>query len=507
MHQDNRLVRQSEHHLTLAHNYDFPVDFLATEGVPLESKGVDELLGVTRLADTLSLLQKRAPYYFGGVNPSIEKISVTPDFHKGAGIPIGTVLSTQGFAVPQAIGNDVNCGMRLMSTPLDRQSVESAIDRIVDHTRYVFFEGGRGIPMTSDQREALVLRGLPGLLAQADETSGMGIWEQIDPDRELSELQKVHNQGGFDTLTSFALQDYLQSKETATYDNLIGGLGGGNHFAEVQYVKKIHDGYTANAWGIKEGQVVIMVHCGSLGLGHIAGRWFLEQLRNYWPDGLPHPENGIYPLPIEGPSELYSRFMTSMNNAANFAFGNRFFLAQMLRKSMMEIIGDFDITTIYDAPHNLMWQDRPGHYIHRKGASPAHDWDGMADTPFSLYGEPVIVPGSMGASSWLLAGRGSELASHSSCHGAGRALSRGEALKVDDRQLDDFLGRFRVVAPVDPKRADIRQQKHVLKAWRNALKREAPFAYKSITPVIETLSSAGMAKPVAELFPLLTVKG
>jgi len=469
---------------------------------------VDELLGFAEIEGLARSLSSEDPEFFGGSEPKVQRIAVTPDFHKGAGIPIGTVLQTEGFVVPQAIGNDINCGMRLMTTPLERTDLESEMDAIESKTREVFFEGKRQIPMTPSQREAMVLRGLRGLLENAHETEGVGIWGQIDTSTELNSLDHVHAGGGFETDRAFALEDYLLQGRSLSYDNLIGGLGGGNHFAELQYVKEIHDGAIAHQWGLKRGQIVVMVHCGSLGLGHVTGRWFAEKIREIYPKHRPHPANGIYPLPVRGEhAALFESFMNSMRNAANFAFGNRFFLAQMLRAAVGNVVGEFDMETLYDAPHNLLWETGDGQFIHRKGASPAGGWEAMADTPFLTTGEPVIVPGSMGASSWILAGKGSEPSISSSCHGAGRALSRNDAAKVDDEQLDKFLESFRVVTPVDPKRPDIKRQGKIIEAWREALKKEAPFAYKSITPVINTLEQARMATPVAELYPLMTVKG
>jgi tRNA-splicing ligase RtcB (3'-phosphate/5'-hydroxy nucleic acid ligase) len=234
-------------------------------------------------------------------------------------------------------------------------------------------------------------------------------------------------------------------------------------------------------------------------------------MRQIYPAGTAHPGNGIYLLP-EGErfaGEL-EQFRRAMRNAANFAFGNRFFLALMLRQSLERAIGPTDMRVVYDAPHNLMWEwETPEGrlYVHRKGATPAGGWQEAAGSAYEHWGEPVIVPGSMGAPSYLLLGSGSQRALCSACHGAGRQLSRGLAMQVDDAELDAFLAAFRVVTPVDPRRPDIRARRDILGKWRQELKQEAPFAYKDITPVIETLRDAEVAQPVVELFPLMTVKG
>lgn len=145
--------------------------------------------------------------------------------------------------------------------------------------------------------------------------------------------------------------------------------------------------------------------------------------------------------------------------------------------------------------------------IHRKGACPARGFDAMVDTPFAYYGEPVLVPGSMGASSYILVGGGFDGSNQSAAHGAGRALSRGSSMKGFDKEFAEFLERFRVVTPVDLRRQDIRARRDIVDKKLAELRQEAPFAYKGIGPVVETISDSGMARPVVELTPILTVKG
>jgi tRNA-splicing ligase RtcB len=159
---------------------------------------------------------------------------------------------------------------------------------------------------------------------------------------------------------------------------------------------------------------------------------------------------------------------------------------------------------LWDSPHNLMWEEGNGIVTHRKGSTPARSTDGMESTPYP-WGEPVIVPGSMGAPSYILRGKGRADALESACHGAGRALSRGDAARGYDAALDAFLGEFCVVTPVDPRQ--IHGRSDLVDAWREAIKQEGPHAYKAIGPVIDTIRNAGIAEPVAELWPLMTIKG
>lgn len=510
--QDRRLERKTPCSLYLPNDWDIPVRFCANDRIQLEEDGVDQLLGVVSTQETVERLLQDAPGFLDHkADPRVLEISVSPDFHKGKGIPIGTVIATQGFVLPQAIGNDVNCGMRLMTTSYKRDQLVGKLDAIEKKLRHVFFQGGRDLPMTPAQRQALVRNGIPGLIETFQATKDKGIWRFFNADEETANLSRIHGGGSYPTEDVFALTDYISEDREISHDSITGTLGGGNHFAEIQFVKKILDGPTAYEWGLTEGQIVVMIHTGSLGLGQITGGYFLDLMREVYPKGLPHPENGIYLLPTTGEYEdHFRRFRTSMSNAANFAFGNRLFLALMVRSALESELGASEMKVVYDAPHNLIWEETlyDGQvFIHRKGATPANGFERMTDTPYEYYGEPVIVPGSMGAPSYLLRGTGNRDFLSSACHGAGRQLSRGAAMHVDDMELDEFLESFRVVTPVDFKSHEMRNRPDILEKIRAEIKQEAPFAYKEITPVIETLLEADVAHPVAEFYPLMTVKG
>ena len=503
--QDHRLTRVDPTLLTLANDWGIPVRVFANERIPLGREAVDELLNVLSIQATVDLLCEQAPGFFAAPDPAITDVVLTPDFHKGAGIPIGTVLRTRGFAVPQAIGNDVNCGMRLMATSLRAEQVTANLDAIERELRHLFFAGGRGIALRPAQREALLRFGLPGLL---DASGGAADGWRLDAGAAANaDLERMHGGGGYPAALLPALDGYVSGAGGSSYDSLIGSLGGGNHFAEIQCVRRIHDRAAAHAWGLSEGQVVVMVHAGSLGLGHIANGSVLDAMKAIYPAGLAHPANGIYPLPA-GADAAFARFTTALRNAANFAFGNRFYLSLMMRRGLAAAVGALETRVIYDAPHNLMWPEADGaSFVHRKGATPAGGWEQVAGTAYEHWGEPVIVPGSMGAPSFLLLGAGHAGSLCSACHGAGRLMSRGAAMQVADAELDAFLDAFRIVTPLDPRRPDVRGRRDILAKWRQEVKQEAPFAYKDIAPVIETLRDGGVARPVVELFPLLTVKG
>jgi tRNA-splicing ligase RtcB len=484
---DSRLVRIDDSWLRLPNRWDIPVDICAGPDVPIESSAVEEILTVLETADALSRL--------GG---EITRVVLTPDLHKGAGIPIGTVLETRGALIPAAVGNDINCGMRLETTALTVEQVRPRLDALERRLRHLFFEGGRRIALSGAQREALLREGLPGLLGAGRTPDG--VWSALSPSDGLP--GRIHRPA-YPTTTAEPFRDWISSAGGTSYDSIIGSVGGGNHFAELQYVAAVHDRQAAYAWGLGVGQVVLMVHSGSLSLGHQANASGLDQARAAWPAGVPLPS--IVPMPLD--SARVPRYLDAFGNAANFAVGNRFFLALMMRDALATECGEVNADLVYDAPHNLLWRHDDDRVVHRKGATPAGGYEEMAGGPYAMWGEPVIVPGSMGAASYVLRGRGNPRTLASACHGAGRRVPRGATARGSEADLDSFLQDFRVVTPLNHRDPAIARRTDVMSAWRRDLKQEAPWVYKDIGPVVASLGRAGVADPVVELRPLLTVKG
>jgi len=505
-----RLRRVDDTRLAVDNPHGIDATLFARDDVPVEPAAVDELLSLLDVRDTVTRMAEAQPDAFDD-EPAIPRVAVTPDFHKAAGVPVGTVLATEGFLIPQAIGNDVNCGMRVHTTSLTVGQLDGKMDELESACRRIYFEGGRNIPMTRAQRTALFTNGLMGLLEAVPREQADGLWRLFHEQNLERDLDKVEQLGSLRAERVFGLDDFLGPEEGFSRDSQIGSIGGGNHFVEVQAVEKILDGTAAHAWGLKVGMVVVMVHTGSVGVGHLCGGYFRDVIRKLYPAELRHPDNGVFVLPT-GPR--YRReadtFRDALHNAANFAFANRLFLALMLKASLESVLGDVDFPLVYDAPHNLVWREEAAgrvRWVHRKGACPARGVEAMAGTPYRYLGEPVLVPGSMGASSFLLVGLGNAEALASASHGAGRALARGEAMRGHDAEFDDFLRRFRVVTPVDFRRPDLQARRDILQKKLDDLKQEAPFAYKGIGPIVRTLETAGIARPVAELRPLMTVKG
>ncbi|RYE92324.1 MAG: RtcB family protein [Myxococcales bacterium] len=511
---DARCRRLDDVRVAIDNPYDVPVTLFAGREVAIEPGAITELtafLALRRTLDALTDAQRRgqiAPFW--GDDPGrIERVVLTPDFHKGSGIPVGTVVDARGFVLPRAVGNDVCCGMRLLVTDLRRDELVDHLPALEKRLRELFFEGQRDIPMSPRQREALLRRGLPGLVETAGDNAGQGAWCDYDPRQQRDDLARAHLGGGLATRGTFAFDAFIRASGSPSgRDPQIGSIGGGNHFVELQSVEDLLDGPTAHAWGVGRGQVAIMVHTGSVGLGHLVGGHFDDLARGLFPATLPAPSGGFYPLPTTGPLAAHAAaYLDAMGNAANFAFGNRLFLGLMALRALRETLGrPVASRLVHDAPHNLIWAQGDDRFVHRKGATPALGIDPLGG-PYAYTGRPVIIPGSMGASSYLLAGSGSDEALCSACHGAGRLVPRGQAAHADDAASRRDLGHLRIVTPIDPQSPRLRGRRDILERHHQRLKEEAPSAYKPIAPVIDSVARAGIARPVARLWPLVTVKG
>lgn len=481
--------------------------YLPEDSTP-DKNAMAELYQMTELEETLERLT--AAGFFRGDGQRIVKIILTPDFHKGAGIPIGTVMMTKGFAVPQAMGNDINCGMRFYTTDMSEERIQEKLPELTKKIRHIFFEGGRQIPMTGRQRQALFHYGLEGLLETNRDSGKSGLWQYYQPEIQERWLNRTVFRGSLKADHVEGLEDFIGSYDQLTYDDQIGTVGGGNHFLEVQRVAEIYDGQTANAWKIKKGAVAVMLHAGSLMIGHHGGLLNRKICQEIYPAGLTHPGNKIYPIPETGISpEAWKRFWSASGNAANFGFVNRLFLGFMIQHALTGVLGEFDMELLYDAPHNYIWKrqiDGEDYYIHRKGACCAGGCEEMEGTEFAYYGEPVMIPGSMGSSSYLLRGLGNPDSLWSASHGAGRKKSRGDAIRGNDEEFRRFMETFHIITPIDPDRSDLKGRTDILKKWEESIRAEAPYAYKDIDEVIAVHAAHGMAVPVARMEPIFTVK-
>ena len=289
-------------------------------------------------------------------------------------------------------------------------------------------------------------------------------------------------------------------------------LGGGNHFIEIQRVERVDDAGIARAWGLWEGQLVVMLHSGSRGFGHEVGGQFMklavEVAKRH---GLALRDRELAYMPLE--AREAQAYLGAMACAANFAFANRQLMAQLVRRNLRHAFApDLAVKTVYDVPHNIAkFEFVAGGpkgegrrmCVHRKGATRAFPPARMAGSPYAETGQPVLIPGSMGTASYVLAGIESGAESLFSVnHGAGRLMSRTAAAGV--------IRRGRVVKPGRITDAQFRKSMegvHLICADRLAIKEEAPDVYKDIDIVIDTVVGAGLATCVARLVPLAVLKG
>lgn len=489
--------RTDPYRLKLQNDLHAEVTLFANRQVPFDRKATAQLHNLLDIEHTVQRWKAQHPEHIPA-DAALQKVVLTPDFHKSSTLPVGTVLQTRHFFLPQATGNDVGCGMRLHLTELQAEQVLEQRARLIPALRHMFFEAGRNIPMNRLQREALLREGMMGLLETTPISLQTGLWQDFHLQDLWQDAEHTERLGSLPASSTPGLQDFLGNK-AFTRDGQVGSLGGGNHFAEIQRVARILDPVRAHLWCIRENQVVVMVHSGSVSVGHTSAGMVEAVLKELARQG-PSQARGFVPMfHMKHQAEIQT-LQDALHNAANFATVNRMMLALMVCSVLRNCGLETAFPLLYDAPHNMLWREGES-WIHRKGATPARGMEDLMGTPFQSTGEPVLVPGSMGTSSFLMAGLGSEEALCSASHGAGRVLSRGQAMQKPSDGFATWLDR--VVTPLDVRRvrSDIARD-HLKDLWQ-----EAPEAYKNIQAIMETLQGADMATPVAELEPLLTLKG
>ena len=418
-----------------------------------------------------------------------------PDIHWGYGFPIGGVAATDvnagGVVSPGGVGFDIGCGVRLIRTDLEFQTdVKPKLKELVNSLgrRVPRGVGGKGrLPVTGRDIDRVLVDGVKFALSR-----GVG-WEE---DVEVTE--------DFGAMAG-AMPDKISERAKERGGPQLGSLGGGNHFLEVQVVDQIRDAQAAEAMDLFEGQVCVMIHSGSRGLGHQACQDYVRAIDRLMPElGIEPPDRQLGSAPVE--HETAQSYIGAMFAAGNFARANRHALTDAAREGFMHALGrparDMGMNVVYDISHNLAkiesfeidGQQRQL-CVHRKGATRAFG-PGHPELPdrYKPIGQPVIIPGSMGTASYVLVGTGAaELSFNSTCHGAGRAMSRTRAKKeMSGRDLKSELeSQGIVIAASQPK----------------LLAEEAPYAYKDVSQVVETCEGAGISKVVARLRPIGVVKG
>jgi tRNA-splicing ligase RtcB (3'-phosphate/5'-hydroxy nucleic acid ligase) len=429
--------------------------------------------------------------------PGIVRASYAmPDIHWGYGFPIGGVAATdvdeQGVVSPGGVGFDISCGVRLMRSELEwEKDVRPKVGELVDTLGRLVPRGvgqkGR-MRLSRSEMEKVLREGVRFPLSQ-----GVG-WEE---DAEFCE--------DFGTLED-ARPEAVSDRAMERGGPQLGSLGAGNHFLEVQVVEEVFDQHPANAMGLYPGQVCLMLHSGSRGVGHQICTDYLkvvDRLTNSL--GIEVPDRQLACVPVQ--HEAARDYFGAMNAAANYARANRHVLAQAAREAFEQVFGrsdrDMGLALVYDVAHNLAKIEQ--HEVdervrmlcvHRKGATRAFG-PGHAELPerYKPIGQPVIIPGSMGTASYVLVGtqESAQRSFSSTCHGAGRAMSRTKAKKVmsGPELKEDLEGRGITLAASQ---------------WR-MLAEEAPYAYKDVSQVVDACEGAGLSRKVARLRPVGVVKG
>jgi tRNA-splicing ligase RtcB (3'-phosphate/5'-hydroxy nucleic acid ligase) len=430
--------------------------------------------------------------------PGIYKHAITlPDGHEGYGFPIGGVAATDyedGVISPGGVGYDINCGVRLLSTTLSEKDVRPKLaplaEAIFRNVPSGLGSRRKDLTISNSDLEHLVTEGVQWLIDR-----GLGWPEDAKHCEENGQMKNANPDKVSNTAKNRGLTQ-------------IGTLGSGNHFLEVQKVDKIFNPKTAKAFGItNEGQVMVMIHCGSRGYGHQVCSDYLRVMEHAvqkYKISLPDRELACAP----GNSNEAKDYIEAMACAVNYAFANRQAIMHWVRQSFQQVYGQdaekFGLQLVYDVAHNiakLETHDIGGGvkkkvWVHRKGATRAFP-AGHPDVPddYRSEGQPVLIPGSMGTSSWILVGsqKAMDLTFGSTAHGAGRMMSRSSAKR-------QFWGSD-IKSALEKRGIVVRAQS------ASVLAEEADPAYKNVDVVADVSDKVGIATKVARLVPLAVVKG
>ena len=417
-----------------------------------------------------------------------------PDMHWGYGFPIGGVAATDpeegGVISPGGVGFDINCGVRFVRTDLTAQEVQPYLKDLVS-TLFDDVPSGlgskSGLRLTQAQEKQVLVKGSQWMVAQ-----GYGTPEDLDATEDHGSIQGTNPQAVSD-------RAYERGKSQ------LGTLGSGNHFLEVQVVDQVFLPDLAEELGLFEGQVGIMIHCGSRGFGYQVCDDYchsiIQCLSKYQ---IEVPDRQLACAPVE--SSEGQEYLSAMRCAANYAFANRQYIMHMTRKSFEKIFRksweSLGINLVYDVAHNIAKMER--HRVngkerllcvHRKGATRAFP-AGHPELPerYQKTGQPVIIPGDMGRFSYLLVGaEGARETFYSCCHGAGRVMSRSKAAKTF--KMDQII-------------KDLEQKGIVLQAQSKAtVVEEASGVYKDVTDVVDVVQEAGLSKKLCRIRPVGVIKG
>ncbi len=453
--------------------------------VPVDVLSNEKLLEIVRKDESLEQAKNLASL------PGAYKVVVMADCHRGYGSPIGGVVALdfeKGGISPGVTGYDINCGVRLMTTPLTLKDVETKMKELIDSI-YLAVPAGVGegnLKLSKEELNDVLNKGANWAFEHK-----IGLKDDLENSEESGSMKGA---------------DYSKVSEQARSrgKNQLGSLGSGNHFVEIQYVDQIFDEKAAKAFGLKKGQIVYMIHCGSRGLGHQVCSDYLRKIEQAFPAELAKlPDRELAYAPSG--TQLCDEYLKAMKAAANFAWCNRFIIGDNVRNCFVKIFGikREDVKTMYDVAHNIVKVEehvfdgvKRKVYLHRKGATRAFG-PGRLEIPekYRKIGQPIIIPGSMGTASYVLVGteKGMSESLGSTAHGAGRVMSRHQA-------KDEFKGQTLV--------KELGEQGITIRGHSmSGLAEEAPGAYKDIDEVVKVSDELGIARAVVRLKPLGVVKG
>jgi tRNA-splicing ligase RtcB len=424
--------------------------------------------------------------------PGIQRASYAmPDAHWGYGFPIGGVAAFDpqegGIVSAGGVGFDISCGVRTLRTGLTADAIEP-INRALAHQLSRSVPAGVGsrgrIHLDDHELDAMLEGGARWAVER-----GYGV---------EADLERVEEHG----CMAGAVAPAVSFRARHRQQDEMGTLGSGNHYLEVQRVSEIYDATVARAFDLAVNDVVVSIHCGSRGLGHQIGTEFLKDMAIAAPEfGIALPDRELACAPVE--SDIGQRYLGAMRAGINCALANRQIITHVVRQAFASVLPQATLTLLYDVSHNTCKLEthvcngapKPV-FIHRKGATRALG-PGHPDLPEGLraIGQPVLIGGTMGTASYILVGTANSerLSFSSSCHGAGRAMSRHKALQTwKGRQVIDELAARGIIVKSPSTRG---------------VAEEAPGAYKDVGAVVDAADATGLSRKVAQLVPLVCVKG
>lgn len=421
-------------------------------------------------------------------------VMVMPDMHQGYGFPIGGVAATRypdGVISPGGIGYDINCGVRLLGSRIPHLEAQPYLKELAAALNK-FCPSGVG----TGGRQRFSSREVEEVCRKGSQ------WAKSAGFASEQDLRRTEDGG----LIPGADPRHISPRAKERGSGQVGSLGAGNHFIEVDRVEQVFDPDSARVMGLEEGYLALQIHCGSRGLGHQVCSDYVKRLQSAVDRyGIKLPDRELVCAPMDSPEG--EAYLAAMACAANYAFANRQVLSFHVREAFESVLAGrvkhWELSLVYDVAHNIgkiETHQIDGQAVvvcvHRKGATRALG-PGANDLPseYRKIGQPVLVPGSMGTSSWVLRGteRAMQRSLGSCCHGAGRLMSRSKAKKT-------IWG--------EDLRARLESEGITIRAGSMAgLAEEAPAAYKDVDAVVDTVVRAGIAAPVARLKPLVVIKG